>query len=149
MTRYKTTAAVFALIFNATHDKILLQKRVNTGTKDGYYDVGAAGHVDEGESMKVAMARELKEELGLTVDADSLEFALMMHKRYRDTNVPYFNGYFIVENYLGTPKIVEPEKNAELIWADINDLPDNLIADRKLAIRNYLQGIAYVEDGWK
>ncbi|CAH0418009.1 hypothetical protein [Periweissella ghanensis] len=85
--------------------------------------------------MKAAMAWELKEELGLTIDANSLGFALMMHKRYSDTNVPYFNGYFTVENYLGTPKIVEPEKNAELIWVDVNELPDNLIS--------------YVEDGWK
>jgi len=149
MTRYKTTAAVFALIFNETHDKILLQKRVNTGTKDGFYDVGASGHLDEGESMSEAMSRELKEELGLTVDAKSLVFSSMMHKRYSDTNVPYFNGYFVVENYIGTPKILEPGKNSELIWVPINELPEDLIEDRKLAIHNYLKDISYVEDGWE
>lgn len=148
MARYKTTAAVFALIFNATHDKILLQKRVNTGTKDGFYDVGTAGHVEEGESMSQAMARELKEEIGLIVDAQNLVFSSMMHKRYKDTNVPYFNGYFIVDNYEGTPKILEPEKNAELIWVSLDNLPGDLIEDRKIAIDNYLNNVPYIEDGW-
>lgn len=148
MDRYKTTAAVFALIMNKTHDRILLQKRVHTGTKDGFYDLGTAGHVEDGESMREALSRELKEELGLAVKPESLAFSSITHKRYQDTNTPYFNGYFIVDNYRGEPKILEPHKNAALIWASLDNLPENLIVDRKVAIKNYLEHISYVEDGW-
>ncbi|USS88961.1 NUDIX domain-containing protein [Fructilactobacillus cliffordii] len=146
--RYKTNSAVFALIFDDSRTKILLQKRINTNIKDGYFDVGTSGHVEKNESMSQAMIRELKEELGINVEKKNLKFSSMMHKKYNDTAEPYYNGYFIVEKYEGTPHIVEPEKDAELLWAPIKDLPQNLIEDRKIAINNYLNGISYCEDGW-
>lgn len=148
LARYKTTAAVFALIFNKDHDKILLQKRIHTGINDGLYDVGTAGHVEENESMSQAMARELKEEIGLVVNPKILKFAFMMHKYYPETDTPYFNGYFVVDDYTGEPEILEPNKNAELIWVSIKKLPENLIEDRKIAINNYLNHAPYIEDGW-
>lgn len=147
--RYKTNSAVFALIFNDEKTKILLQKRINTNIKDGFFDVGTAGHVEKNESMKDAMSRELKEELGIDVNKEDLKFSSMMHKKYKDTSEVYYNGYFVVDNYKGIPHIVESEKNAELLWFSIKELPENLIEDRKVAINNYLNGISYCEDGWE
>ncbi|WP_407124295.1 NUDIX domain-containing protein [Weissella paramesenteroides] len=94
------------------------------------------------------MSRELKEEIGLTVNPKNLKFAFMMHKYYQETDTPYFNGYFVVDDYTGEPEILEPNKNAELIWVPIKKLPENLIEDRKIAINNYLNHVPYIEDGW-
>jgi isopentenyl-diphosphate delta-isomerase len=62
--------AVHILVFDAVH-RIYLQKR--SMTKDnspGLWDTSAAGHVDSGESYRVAANRELAEELGLPIDCD-------------------------------------------------------------------------------
>ena len=49
----------------------------------------------------------------------------------------------------GDPKIGEPNKNEEIKWFDIHNLPENLVDDRKDAMKNYMQKIPYSEFGWK
>lgn len=142
--RFMVPSAVFALIIK--DGQILLQKRQNTGYKDGYYDVGASGHVEADESMEMALVREVREELGIEVS--TLEFVTMCHKYDQDSKRTYYNGYFLVKCYEGEIMINEPEKCSELIWVDLDDLPELLIDDRKEAINNYLNKIAYSEYGW-
>ena len=43
----------------------------------------------------------------------------------------------------------KPNKNEELKWFYINDLPNNLINDRIQAINNYQNKIKYSEYGWE
>ena len=40
---------------------------------------------------------------------------------------PYIDYYFEISKYKGTPIIAEPNKCEELIWADINNLPEPFI----------------------
>lgn len=142
MKRYKTKSAVYALIIS--EDKILLQKR--KGFEDGNYDVAALGHVENNESMKLALQREIKEEINLDVHLTDIEFAIMLHSKYGDDI--YYNGYFLVKDYQGDIEIKELESIYELEWFDINNLPDNIISDRKIAIQCYLAGSSYEEYGW-
>ena len=46
--------------------EVLLQLREGTGYMDGYWAAAAAGHVERGESVFDAAAREVTEELGVT-----------------------------------------------------------------------------------
>ena len=46
--------------------EVLLQLREGTGYMDGYWATAAAGHVERGESVFAAAAREVTEELGVT-----------------------------------------------------------------------------------
>lgn len=142
--RFKCPSAVFAILIKA--GKILLQKRVNTGYKDGYYDLAASGHAEANENMHTALIREVKEEIG--IDVVSLNFATMMHKYDVDTKCTYYNGYFIIIDFQGKIEIKEPEKCCELKWFDLDDLPELLIDDRKIAVNNYLHGTVYDEYGW-
>jgi len=65
--------------------EVLLQKRSLTKTeRPGMLDISAAGHVDTGESSIDAAVREAKEEIGLTIEKETIEFAF----RLRKTNVP-------------------------------------------------------------
>ena len=126
-------------------EEILLQKRKDTGYRDGFYDFGAGGHVEDQESMKDAVVREAKEELNIEIKKSDNEFICIIHKNVDDI---YYNGYFKVTKWKGEPIINEPEKNEELKWISINNLPDNIIEDRKQAIENYKNNIKYSEFGW-
>lgn len=146
--RFMNPSAVM-LLLTRIHDgneEILFQKRKNTGYYDGFYDLSASGHVDANESMKHAMCREAKEELGITINENDLEFVCLIHKN--SNGCIYYNGYFKVNNWIGEPYINEPEKNEELKWISINELPSNIVNDRYIAIENYKNGIKYSEFGW-
>ncbi len=147
--RFKNPSAVMLFLTRVTDGKeeILFQKRKNTGYCDGFYDLSASGHVDENESMKHAMIREAKEELGILIDEKDLEFICLIHKK--SEGYIYYNGYFKANKWIGNPTIMEPEKNEELKWIDINELPSNIVNDRCIAIENYKNGIKYSEYGWK
>ena len=144
--RFTSRVAVFAIIRQGA--EILLQKRVNTGYKDGFYDLGAAGHLEKSESLQMAMQREIQEELGIDVALADIEFSSIVHKNDTETNLEYINTYFVIKKYGGEPSIMEQEKNAELQWVNINNLPNNLINDRKLALENMVNNVPYSEMGW-
>ncbi|MFT4563096.1 MAG: isopentenyl-diphosphate delta-isomerase [Gammaproteobacteria bacterium] len=62
--------AVHILVFDAAR-RIYLQKRSKSkDNSPGLWDTSAAGHVDSGESYRVAANRELTEELGLPIESD-------------------------------------------------------------------------------
>jgi len=66
--------AVHLYIFDTQGEHILLQKRA--ATVDHYpnkYSISVVGHVDAGEYSHMAVKRELKEELGISIDHD-IEF---------------------------------------------------------------------------
>ncbi len=129
--------------------KVLLQRRQNTGFMDGLWDLSCSGHVEHGESMTQAAAREAKEELGVTVLPDKLEFFTFVHKREEEWDLTYYNAYFVCTEFVGAPRIAEPHKCSELKWFDLDNLPDDLINDRKCAVKAYLDGVHYIEYGWR
>ncbi len=53
---------------------VLFQKRAEGITNGGYYDASAGGHIDEGEDPITAAIRETREEIGLNITADELNF---------------------------------------------------------------------------
>lgn len=146
--KFKTLSAVMLLLIRnaGTNEEVLFQKRRNTGYCDGFYDLSASGHVEENESMKHAMCREAKEELGIDINEEDLEFVCMIHKN--SNGIIYYNGYFKATKWSGVPVINEPEKNEELKWMNINNLSPNIVNDRIIAIENYKNNIKYSEYGW-
>lgn len=147
--RFKSLSAVMLLLTRnyGKNEEILFQKRKNTGFYDGFYDLSASGHVDANETMRHAMCREAKEELGIEILEDDLEFVCIIHKNTNGSI--YYNGYFKATKWTGNPIINEPEKNEELKWFNINELPNNIVNDRVSAIENYKNNIKYSEYGWE
>lgn len=115
---------------------------------DGFWDLSCSGHVEHGESMSVAAAREAKEELGVDIPPGNLKFFTLIHKREEENDLTYYNAYFVCKEFDGEPRICEPEKCSELKWFDIDGLPDDLITDRRFALHAYLDGTFYIEYGW-
>lgn len=63
----KIHRAVSIVIVNDQHQVLVQKRSLKKDKYPGYWTVSASGHVEYGTSYEVAAARELKEEIGLTV----------------------------------------------------------------------------------
>lgn len=144
---FKALSAIFPIILQEKDDtmQILLHRRKNTGYQDGKWDIAASGHVDEGETAKMAVVRECEEELGIDVKIKDLSFVHLSHRASNIGGRTYYDIYFVVNKYHGIPKIIEPDKCSELRWFKINDLPNEIIDIRKVVLENYKNNIQYSE----
>ncbi|WP_460707245.1 NUDIX domain-containing protein [Myceligenerans halotolerans] len=109
--------------------EVLLQLRQNTGYRDGFWACAAAGHVEEGESVVEAAVREAAEELGVTVDLADLRPLTVLHRGEPggpaiEQRVDFF---FETTRWEGTPRILEPEKTADLAWVPLAEPPVSLV----------------------
>jgi mutator protein MutT len=143
--RLKALVAVHLLLVR--NNQILIARRANTGYHDGDYSV-AAGHVDMGESSTQAMIREAKEEIGITIQPEDLEFSTIMH-RYGDDKSERIDFFFSCEVWTGTESICEPHKCDDLKWVDIGQLPENTISYIREGIDCYKRGVKFMEFGWE
>lgn len=127
--RYKITPASYLVLIE--NNKILLQRRFNTGYEDGKYSL-VAGHVDDGETFTEAIIREVKEEAGITLQADDLSVVHIMNRNIENNG--RIDVFFLAEKYTGDIENKEPNKCDDLSWFDLNDMPDNIIPYIKKAI---------------
>jgi len=146
MNKHALKIKIAVLAYFEKDGKVLLQKRKNTGWRDGWYGL-VAGHVDEGEPYKLALCREIKEETGVDVVEEDLEFAhfLSIPSKISDCDRQYF--YFTVKNWKGESFNMEPNKCFELAWFDKLSLPDNLIPVVKSGLDKMFAGEKYSEFG--
>jgi 16S rRNA (adenine1518-N6/adenine1519-N6)-dimethyltransferase len=106
--------AAHVFVFN-TRGEVLLQQR--SATKDEYplrYTSSASGHLAAGEGYDAAAARELQEELGLTVPLEYLaKFAAAPDTAHEHTAL-----YRAVTD---VPPVPDPEEIAGLEWRTLDE----------------------------
>lgn len=110
--------------------RVLLMRRANTGFFDGLFSL-PGGHLEPGESVEMAAAREAREELGVNLAPAQLDLIGVMH-RLSDTNRIDF--FVRVSNWLGEARRAEPDKCDQLIWVDPDDLPEAVVPYVRLAL---------------
>lgn len=144
---FQTYSAVFPIILRTVGSsvQILLHRRQNTGFQDGRWDLAGSGHVDESETAKMAVVRECREELGIEVKTDDITFAHLSHRVGSPGGRTYYDIYFVVHKYGGTPAIMEPDKCSELEWFAIDALPDEIIEIRRMDLNHYRNHVSYSE----
>ncbi len=140
--RFKLIPAVH--LFLMRNNKILFGLRKNTGYEDGKFHL-IAGHADGAETLRHAMTREAKEEIGITIKEKDLIFTHVMHRITNDERLDFF---FICKKWSGQPENMEPEKCEKLEWFSKNKLPKNIIPYVKTAIKNLGTKTPYSEYGW-
>ena len=139
MDRFKNVVCADLLIKKRIKDKtyILLMKRQNTGSDDGYYEL-PGGHLEEKEDIFDAMIREAKEELLVNLKRKDLKLIHILH-HYNGERI---NFIFETDKDLNV-KIGEPEKCSELLWVNINRLPKNTTSKVKRIIKNIKKNKIY------
>lgn len=102
--------------------KILLNRRAGNVFAAGFYDI-PGGHVEEGETVLDAAVREMKEELGVTIDPRDLTLIHVIERPVGEDGKRRVNFEFECRKWKGQPKNMEPEKSAELRWVTPDNLP--------------------------
>ena len=140
MEKEKFYSAVYLIIKNEK-EQILLQRRQGTKLWPGFLAL-PAGHIDEGENAYDAVIREAREELGIEITKANIIDIFISNRRNKSL-MPYFDVYFEINGYNGNININEPEKCSELVWSDINSLPNDMIDFEIEAIKNNRNGIKF------
>ncbi len=139
--RYRSLVAVYAMVINEQNELLLL-RRANTGYRDGYYDM-PAGHLEDGESLRQAVLRELKEETGLEANEADVEFIELLHRF--STDRVYLDVFFRIRAWTGDARIQEPEKCDHLQWCPVDALPEMIVPHQQQVLDDLKTGTNYRE----
>jgi ADP-ribose pyrophosphatase YjhB (NUDIX family) len=125
------------IITNDKNEILLLKRKSNLG--NGTWGL-CGGHLKDNETIEETVVRECDEELGIKVNSNDVEVISLA-----DTNREerYLQIGVLVKKYEGIPKIMEPHKASEMMWASEKSLPDNLFFATKPQIRLYFKNKFY------
>ena len=121
--RNKLPISVQLLLEN--QNKILLMKRKNTGYEDGKYSL-PGGHVEANEEIRKALVREAKEEIGININVEDVEFYKVLNRKVSE-NQEYVDFVFKITHWTGDVSNNEKDKCEEIIWADKDQIPENTL----------------------
>ena len=125
------------------------EQKILVGRRLGAWGSGLlclpGGHVEAGESFKMAAVREMKEEVGLDISAQNLIPFHIMSRRNEEWQ-ELIDVYFAIDSWGGEPINNEPEKCSELLWVPVDDLPKDLVSILVDALNFSSQGIFYSEN---
>ncbi len=140
--RNTATAAVYIVL--EQDGKYLLGRRFNTGYQDGNYQV-PAGHVEAGELPTEAIIREAKEEIGIEITPQQLEFVHMSYRPKHDQTSDRIDIFFRAQSWQGKVHNNEPDKCDDLQWISINQLPKNMVPHVRDALECIATGVPFRE----
>ena len=117
---------VVAAVIRRADGRLLISQRLADDTLGGYWEF-PGGKVDPGEELRAALARELREELGLETEIGA-EIHRIVHA-YPDRDVRLF--FYEVRILSGEPQKIEV---ADLRWVTLNEIGEYQFpeADRPL-----------------
>jgi len=133
MDRFQVVPAAYLLLLrgDGADLEVLLQRRGPATTfMAGHWATAAAGHVELGESVQVAAAREAAEELGVEVALDAIEPLCAMQRTLPGVSDPVeqrVDWFLTTRHWTGEPTIQEPEKAVELRWCRPAALPAPMV----------------------
>jgi 8-oxo-dGTP pyrophosphatase MutT (NUDIX family) len=133
-------------LFLEKDGKYLVARRCNTGYQDGNYQV-PAGHIEKDELPIEALIRETKEEIGIDIDPDDIEFVHVSYRPRHDITDNRVDFFFKVRKWKGDIKIMEPEKCDDLKWVTLDELPDNMTPHVRDAFNCMRDGIKFKQLG--
>ena len=122
-------------IFVVRNKKLLLGKRKNVYGAKTWGLPG--GHLEYGEGMKEAAARELKEEVGL--EASELSFAGLINDVREDEHYLQV-GFSAKDTGNKDPILKEPERCYEWKWFDLDNLPQEIFPGHNKQIQVFKRG---------
>lgn len=146
MSSFQVVPAAYLLLLRGEVEdaEVLLQLRgPGTSYMSGHWACGAAGHIEYGESVAVAAAREAREELGVEVRADDIEPLCSLQRTEPGNPDPIEQrvDFFVTSRrWSGEPRVQEPDKCLELRWCRLGDLPDPVVPHERHVLEHYARG---------
>lgn len=141
--RYPFVTAVHWFAFNL-NGEVLLSRRFKTGYKDGQFSL-PAGHVEGGETATEALIREVKEEVGVELKTNEIEFCHVMHRNNVAEPFERIDFFFATYNFTGEYENKEPEKCDLLAWYHPSKLPDTMVGYVQEALAKVVKKEVYSE----
>ncbi len=123
---------VVAGVIRRDDGKLLISQRMADDTLGGYWEF-PGGKVDPGEQLKVALHRELKEELGVETEIGA-EIHRIVHP-YPDRDVRLY--FFDARIVSGEPQKIEV---ADFLWVTTDELMDYQFPEADRPLLNQLRG---------
>ena len=141
---FRTLSAVLPVVLREREgrEEVLLLRRANTHYMDGRWDFAGSGHVEAGETASQAVCRELFEETGLLAKPGDARF---LHVSHRIKEPTYYDFYFEIRKWEGEPSIREPDKCSAMAWFPLDDLPEDMIPNRRRTFLLSRTGVPYSE----
>lgn len=143
--RFALIPASYVFLFGGSpgeaDERVLLQRRANTGYYDGWWAASAAGHVDPGESVFACAAREASEEIGVELSESSLQPLTAMH-RTTPGGGPIeqrIDVFFGCRSWAGEPALRESKADA-LEWFTLDALPDRVVHHERFVLEGHRDG---------
>ncbi|OBJ39928.1 ADP-ribose pyrophosphatase [Mycolicibacterium mucogenicum] len=90
------------------------------------------GKVDPFEPVATAVAREIGEELGISIEPTDL--LCVVDHIDRQGGQHWVAPVYLIERFAGTPSVLEPQALAAMRWFSLNDLPDPLTEATRQAV---------------
>ena len=146
MTRFQVIPAAYLLLSrgHGADLEVLLQLRgPGTSYLPGHWASGAAGHVEYGESVAVAAAREAAEELGITVDPADIDPLCTVQRTMPGVDDPIeqrADFFLTTRTWAGEPVPLEPEKCVELRWCRPSALPEPMVPHERVVLGLLAEG---------
>ena len=100
------------------------------------------GKLDWQETPMTGARREVQEETGLEVV--ELKFLTVTNDRVNDNH--FITVAFLCQDFIGEPKVMEPDEITEWQWFDLDELPKKIFLSSKKILGNYLAKKYYSDD---
>ncbi|MBX6383027.1 MAG: NUDIX domain-containing protein [Microbispora sp.] len=140
--RYRPVVDVHLVLTDG--EKVLLGRRHGTGYADGEWQIMPSGHLEEGETITDAAAREAREELGIEV-GDCTVVHVMHHRNPGGT--ARIGMFLLPRSVIGTPVNAEPHKCAELDWFPLDRLPERTVPYSRAGVAAVRRALAAASSG--
>ena len=140
MTRFAVVPAAYLLLLRGQGAdlEVLLQLRgPGTTYKPGHWATAAAGHVELGETVFAAAAREAQEELGIGVDPGDVAPLCAMQRTLPGVSDPVeqrVDFFLTTRTWTGEPQVREPEKCSALGWHRPSALPEPMVPHERVLL---------------
>jgi 8-oxo-dGTP diphosphatase len=114
---------VGAIIVDDAGRVFLAKRGPKAGNERGLWEF-PGGAVEFGETLKAALAREIREEYAIAIEVEAL-------LTVTDHILPDEDQHWVSPSYIcriveGTPVIVEPEKCSAIGWFSLDSIPEDL-----------------------
>jgi 8-oxo-dGTP diphosphatase len=114
---------------------------VNSKSIQAWDDL-VGGHIDDGESFREAVVREVKEETGIDISIEDVSVAHVM----QHVHVAYVSIFLTAKQWSGDGVIMESEKCDDLGWFPIDSLPEDILPYIATGLRNIQKDVFYSEE---